>query len=312
VFDVTNPGNPQLLGLLDSVGYSMGILVTDTLVLLANGNEGLWIINARNPAEPRLVSRIPAARREEPVWSCWLDGQLVYVANGLAGLEIYDIADPLQPVRLGGYDTDGAVYGVEVRYPYAYLADGGYGCRILDVSDPTSPQQAGHLLTPGNAACDIALDGGLAYVADGPWGVRAIRVTDPQNPTEVGYYHIGGYSLDVEVADGKVYVANQRGWRVLERHGPGVAEPPGPETEASWLRVRYDRESSTICIVAQGRMLDSVSVLDASGRLELTAEVRPSAKGGAIHVPATLSAGVHVVLLHAGHDRFAAKLVVPD
>ena len=50
-------------------------------------------------------------------------GQYAYVAVGEGGLAVFDVSDPANPVRVGGYDTSGLAYGVAVAGNYAYVAD---------------------------------------------------------------------------------------------------------------------------------------------------------------------------------------------
>ncbi|MCD5384015.1 T9SS type A sorting domain-containing protein [candidate division WOR-3 bacterium] len=56
--------------------------------------------------------------------------QRLYIAAGVAGLEVWDISDPNLPVQLGGCDTPGSACGVAVSGSYAYIADGYTGLQI--------------------------------------------------------------------------------------------------------------------------------------------------------------------------------------
>jgi hypothetical protein len=50
-------------------------------------------------------------------------GNYAYVADGLAGLQVIDVSNPANCVRVGGHDTSGAAYDVEISGNYAYVAD---------------------------------------------------------------------------------------------------------------------------------------------------------------------------------------------
>ncbi|MBI2202098.1 MAG: hypothetical protein HYU43_09195, partial [Armatimonadetes bacterium] len=43
-----------------------------------------------------------------------VQGQYAYVADGDAGLQVIDVSNPVNPVRVGGVDTSGSAIGVAV------------------------------------------------------------------------------------------------------------------------------------------------------------------------------------------------------
>ena len=73
---------------------------------------------------------------------------------------------------LGGYDTAGSAWSVQVVGNLAYVADYGAGLQILDVSNPAAVTRLGGYDTSGYA-CDVQVVGNLAYVADD--GCRSCR-----------------------------------------------------------------------------------------------------------------------------------------
>jgi hypothetical protein len=70
-------------------------------------------------------------------------GTRAYVAQGDGGLAIYEVSDPMMPVRLGGYATPGAANGVFVAGTLAFVAEGTVGLEVIDVSDPAAPGAPG-------------------------------------------------------------------------------------------------------------------------------------------------------------------------
>ena len=78
-------------------------------------------------------------------------GDIVYVAEGSAGVEVADFRDPAHPARLASFDTPGDAHGVWAEGGYLYVADGGAGLTILDVHDPAAPDLAGHYDTTGSS-----------------------------------------------------------------------------------------------------------------------------------------------------------------
>ena len=77
-------------------------------------------------------------------------GRYAYVAEGQAGLAIYDILSSPSTL-VGTCDTPGVARDVSVRGSYAYVADGDQGIQVIDVSDPAAPTIVANLPTAGSA-----------------------------------------------------------------------------------------------------------------------------------------------------------------
>ena len=77
-------------------------------------------------------------------------GRYAYVAEGQAGLAIYDILSSPSTL-VGTCDTPGVARDVSVRGSYAYVADGNQGIQVIDVSDPAAPTIVANLPTAGSA-----------------------------------------------------------------------------------------------------------------------------------------------------------------
>ncbi len=69
-----------------------------------------------------------------------VEGNYAWVADGDAGLQVIDVGNPANPVRVGGYDTPGQAHGVVLGGDnYAFVADGTGGLLLIDVSNPAAP-----------------------------------------------------------------------------------------------------------------------------------------------------------------------------
>jgi hypothetical protein len=60
-----------------------------------------------------------------------VSGGVAYVADDTAGLQIINVSNPANPVRLGGCDTPGDAGGVAVAGNRIYVADGLQGLRVF-------------------------------------------------------------------------------------------------------------------------------------------------------------------------------------
>ena len=70
-------------------------------------------------------------------------GNLAYVADEEAALQIIDVSNPASPVQVGGFDTRGSPHGVQVVGSLAYVADANWGLVILDMAEPPAIETYG-------------------------------------------------------------------------------------------------------------------------------------------------------------------------
>ncbi len=170
------------------------------------------------------------------------------MADGEAGLRIFNMSDPANPFEAGAVVTEGSFTRVTVEGNYAYTVAAQAGLRIIDVSNPASPTEVGFyanccansVVVNGNFVYiasigaglriidvknpanpievgfggtgsfeDVAVNGNYAYVADGPEGLRIIDVSDPTSPKEVGFFDTDGFAYRVAVSGNLAYVADQ-------------------------------------------------------------------------------------------------------
>jgi PKD repeat protein len=152
-------------------------------------------------------------------------GNFAYVADGIGGLRIVNVADRKHPFEAGAYTaTLLAAQDVAVAGSYAYVADGSGTLHIVNIADPVHPFEAGRYSTSGCVA-NVAVMDDLAYVGDCD-ALRVINVAGPSHPTLAGYHELA-QAYDVAVtANGLIYViGEQAGLMILRFHlGPPSAD----------------------------------------------------------------------------------------
>ncbi|MCK4585220.1 hypothetical protein KAU13_07375 [candidate division WOR-3 bacterium] len=241
---------------------------------------GVYILDVSSPSAPIKLSE--GIHTRGIVYSLFYEAssQMLYIADGDAGLEIWDVADPSSPEKLGNYDTPGSACGLYVSGSYAYIGDGDSGLyvidisapsnpqqvghydthsvgdiyikgsfayvasdglRVIDISVPTNPQEVGYYNTPGGARC-VYVSGSYAYVTSGYEGLRVIDVSVPSNPQEIGYYDTPGYAYWVCVSGSYAYVADRGALQVID-----VSTPSDPQGIGY-----YDTPGSARCVYVQG------------------------------------------------------------
>ena len=128
------------------------------------------------------------------------DGTLVIIthegsSDGLNGITILDLANPLAPTVLGRFtsELESGVHNVWIDGDYAYVAvDGsGNGLRILDISDPASPTVVARYWAGSSFLHDVYVRDGLAFLSHWNAGLVVLDVGNgiaggtPESPVEV-------------------------------------------------------------------------------------------------------------------------------
>src|ERR1700761_1627110 len=130
------------------------------------------IIDVTRPEDPRVITQIPVPAPQLRCNSLGLAGTTMTVAHQTdkpgqpgAGMEVWDVANPAQPARIGFLDTAGP-HSRGVHYlwfadgHYAYLSTGAPDFTprnqlddqffmIVDMNEPAHPKEAGRWWLPG-------------------------------------------------------------------------------------------------------------------------------------------------------------------
>lgn len=201
-----------------------------------------YVVELTDPRQPRLVARIPSSPH-----SVALEGLTAYLVDGTSGLlDIWSLADPRAPVRLGAWQAEPvglrtpAWHDVHVANGIAYLSDiSGTGLHVVDVRDPTAPRRLGGetgsfgplwhspwLTTVGGRHVAIH---GTEFSAE--LGMRLLD-GDPASPTflaPLGEWSLGrGSAHNLMAIGSRVYLAHYRdGVRVVDIADPAAPVPLG-------------------------------------------------------------------------------------
>jgi hypothetical protein len=205
----------------------MDVAVRGNYAFLADGAEGLEIIDVRNPALP---TRINGGGLTTGASRVVLFSNHAYVTTRL-GLERVDVTDPMHPLPAGSYSAEGPV---DVAGDYAFLADYN-GLHVIDVRHATNLVRVG-FRERHNFPTDVVVSGNYVYVAELQTGFHIFDVSSPSNPTRVGGYNTSDYvpghgyypTADLVVSGSYLYVANGSGGvKVFDISNPTNPIPAG-------------------------------------------------------------------------------------
>ena len=137
-------------------------------------------------------------------------GHYLYVACGTAGVQVVDVADPLNPVIVGSRTTGSTANDVVADDTRVAVANSLGGLQLLDASNPAAPTTLGESFTSGDAK-GVAVRGGYAYVADGSTGLRIVSLANPASPVQVGACDTPNDARGLVLVGHYAYVADGNG-----------------------------------------------------------------------------------------------------
>jgi hypothetical protein len=230
IFEISIP-NPQsmlfyLTGYCATPGEATDVFVSGGYAYVADGLEGLEVIDIQNKNSPAIVGH---ADTQGFAAGIYVRNNLAYVAESDQGLSIIDVTNPVNAMISATLDTAGNAYAVFVSGDYAYIADGGNGLVIMDVKDKSHPRITGSLDLNGNAT-GIYVENNYVYMSAGNQGLVIIDITAKNNPVLVSSLKTPGNSGKISVSGSYAYVANEKqGVYVIN-----ITDKAHPVKESNW------------------------------------------------------------------------------
>ena len=255
---------------------ALGLDVDGDQIAYVAGEDGLTLIDVSHPeviptdtnSGPRVLAKCSAVLNGQDVS---VFENIAFVADGLEGLKMIDVAQPALPQLVGQWraqksasDTSTwSVRGVTVRRQdgrrLAYLIGEGHFW-IVDVSDPAAPLKQSELPEEGMRIAVAAGSGTelFAYVA-GDNGLRIYDVGNLQAPTLSGRFNTGNQAEDLVYEAPFICLADRSGLYMLQ-HG---STPPIPvQTALRRLKVSGIANLHDQRLDDQGRVSPLVPVSD--------------------------------------------------
>ncbi len=231
-----------IIGTLD-MSSAHGVAVVGDKAFVGDGWTGLFhVIDISNPRSPRIIGSVQTPGTVDGVF---INGDIAYIADGLAGLQVIDISMPSYPQTIGAVDTPGNANSVIIGGDIAYVADGPGGLQVIDISDPENPRIVGSSATPAYAN-GVAVRGDKVLIAcSGPdtesdSGLQVIDISSPENPLMTGFVVTPGFAEYVAINDDWAYVADGlKGLQIID-----ISTPSNPKIVNSLNISGYARHAT--------------------------------------------------------------------
>jgi hypothetical protein len=177
--------------------------------------SGVYIVDVADPARPRVVS--DRIRCGTMVKDLFLDGDRLYVAlfsfsalpDQPRDVEIWDVALPASPLRLGGLNLS---FGAQCVYARGdtLLVGSWQNLLSFDVSDPGRPLMMDSLFS-GILPEEICVRDSLAFISGSGSGVTVYDTRLLAHPVRLAQWGASGSFPGLTVAGDRLYLASSFG-----------------------------------------------------------------------------------------------------
>ncbi|WP_321493341.1 hypothetical protein [uncultured Desulfobacter sp.] len=211
VIDISNPSKAVLVKPIE-VPWNWNtkdIDISSGFAYVGN-TQGLGVMDISDPADPLLIADV--GPKSPFVQHVRVSGDYAYTAS-LRSVWVVDVHDPASPNFLAEVHMPARIMGIALSGEYVYVANEKAGIQIVSARDPLNPfiaAIAATIETPGEAFA-VAVSNSLAYVASCEGGLQIYDVTDPTAPFLTKSIDGIGSIIGVNVSDGYVYAATERG-----------------------------------------------------------------------------------------------------
>lgn len=186
-------------------GYSLAAEYDSSRNLAYVGSGGgIYILDISVPSIPVKISENIHTRA--PVLGLFYDeiSQLLFVANSIAGLQIWDVSIPTNPQKIGSCDTPDIAIDVFISDTLVFIADWYGGLRIINISDPLNPYEMGYFDAPRIRAVHVV--GSRAYIVSWLGHLMVIDVSSPSNPQQIDIWSRYPPFYDVYIQDQHLFL----------------------------------------------------------------------------------------------------------
>jgi hypothetical protein len=168
--DLSKETTPSEIGTFFLEGYGRDIATLGSMAYAVDSPTGLYVfdLSGTGPWEPVGVLQAPSPpqRSTEVFDLSGGQGRRILCGVGGGGLQVYDVTDPVAPVKVAAFDTPGRAERVAINGDLAYVADGQAGLQVIDLSTPSAPRVVGGFATT-RPAHDVAARDSLVLVVVG-------------------------------------------------------------------------------------------------------------------------------------------------
>jgi hypothetical protein len=206
------------LGTYSTSREANSVYVVDDIAYVANGGDGLLVLDVSIPSEPKKIGEYPLENPENNAKNVVVSGNIAYLVErgGLQDntvlrdrLVLLDVGIPSNPIKVGEYehDTHHSLDKIAVVDNIVYLTASG-NLFILDVSVPLNPVKLGEFEFESNVSNPgIVVVDNVAYVLANDFHIIDVRKSS--EPVQIGQFDTSDWGSGITVMAKTAYVI---GW----------------------------------------------------------------------------------------------------
>jgi hypothetical protein len=180
--------------------------------------DGVEVANGTNPLDGRPAALGVFASADTPglAQDICVVNNLAAIADGPAGVALFDVTNPLNPVRVAQIQTRAPATAVTCSGNFVVAAQGAKGAAIIDISNAENAFDAKDVAVNGAAVAVAAADG-RAYVGTSN---GLITIVDLLSGLVLDRIHTASPVHDLAIRDGILFVALESEFRTYQVAGP--------------------------------------------------------------------------------------------
>jgi hypothetical protein len=218
IYDITDPKKPVYINTLKPLNDNERVMSLSDNILTLYGmsdyyNRQLYMFDISDIMNPKMLD-IPLVKAIGYHFS----DNLLYLAAGSSGFQIYDFSDINQPELLGHLDRVVDVSNAKVFEKYAVIISDNSELRIIDISDLTDPHEVGSY-NKISGIQDVSISGNYLLATSQYGGLHIVDISEPSTPFEVSSYGDDS-ATDISISGDSVFVRCLDGTRTIDISDP--------------------------------------------------------------------------------------------
>ncbi len=191
IYAISNPREPVLRGELKGLGNTRQILVAQGIAYISAREDGLFLVDVKDPAAPRLISHYDSV---EWATGLALSGEVLCIANRQFGVELVDVSEPASPRHLANLRT-GEAQSVAIQDGWLYTGVWGSSeVVVADIRNARAPRLTARVPLDGYGD-GVAVQGKYLFAATGHHSRRERPGGGPRREDEPSYG--AGHGLEI-------------------------------------------------------------------------------------------------------------------
>lgn len=254
VSDPYHPTGPPFEN-LHTGGYTEDIVVENDTAFVADGFGGHHIVQIQEGIAPSILNTFSMG---DMAYDALFSGDYVYVADGRAGVKIFDTRITNPPVErlalAGSFASTGEARRLKKSGSMLCVAEGSYGMSMWNLSNPVAPTRIGEFPTEGDTCYQVDVAGSYAFLASGKDGLRVVDISGSIFEVPGSPIRMRSRVRTLQVVSSYVYVGDSAGVYVYQiGEGGAVTRVDSLPSSGISLDVRALEVSGDTVFVANGK-----------------------------------------------------------